>query len=167
MLPTALLALDRIAVDLSISSKKRVLEQAAQLLGVALEEPTSEQIFERLLERERLGSTGLGGGVALPHARMPGVTEARGAFLRLAEAVEFESMDDQPVDLVFALLVPQEATEEHLQLLANLAEIFSQADNCAQLRQADRPETVFRLLCDPADDHAASGNGSGSLRLPA
>lgn len=167
MLPTALLALDRIAVNLSMSSKKRALEQAAQLLDVAREEPNAEQIFERLLERERLGSTGLAGGVALPHARMPGITEARGAFLRLTEAVEFESMDGQPVDLVFALLVPEEATEEHLQLLANLAELFGQAENCARLRQADGPEAVLRLLCDPADEDAASGNGSGSLRLPA
>jgi PTS system nitrogen regulatory IIA component len=167
MLPKSLLALDRIVLDGTSSSKKRVLEQAADLLAASLEETSAEQIFERLLERERLGSTGLAGGVALPHARMSGMKEARGAFLRLAEPVEFDSMDGQPVDLAFALLVPENATEEHLQLLAKLAELFGNPANCARLRKADRAETVLRLLSDPADDNASSGNGSGSLRLPA
>jgi PTS system nitrogen regulatory IIA component len=93
--------------------------------------------------------------------------EARGAFLRLSEPVEFDSMDGQPVDLAFALLVPENATEEHLQLLAKLAELFGNPEICARLRKADRAETVLHLLSDPADDDASSGNGSGSLRLPA
>lgn len=168
MLPVSLLHTERITLDHSTSSKKRVLEQAAELLAAGLEEPTTEQIFERLLERERLGSTGLAGGVALPHARVAGITEARGAFLRMTTAVEFESLDDQPVDLVFALLVPQDATDEHLQLLAKLAELFGNPEKRGQLRRAEHPETVIRLLCGPDDDHAeSSGNSSGSVRLPA
>jgi PTS system nitrogen regulatory IIA component len=167
MLPKSLLTQARIALDQNTSSKKRVLEQAAALLAADPVEPGAEQIFERLLERERLGSTGLAGGVALPHARIPGTNEARGAFLRLAAAVDFDSMDGEPVDLVFALLVPEDATEEHLQLLAKLAELFGNHDNCKRLRQAESAEVVLRLLSDPADENAASGNGSGSLRLPA
>ncbi|MFM1892565.1 MAG: hypothetical protein RLZ44_1642, partial [Pseudomonadota bacterium] len=103
-----LLQPSRISVANEAASKKRVLEEAANLLAATAEEPTPEQIFERLLERERLGSTGLAGGVALPHARMPGLDTVRGAFLRLAQAVDFDAMDGQPVDLIFALLVPQE-----------------------------------------------------------
>ena len=96
MLPNGTLSLGSISVADPASSKKRVLEQAARLLAAHAEEPAAELIFERLLERERLGSTGLAGGVALPHARMPGIDESRGAFLRLAEAVEFDALDGQP-----------------------------------------------------------------------
>ena len=90
--------------------------------------------------------TGLAGGVALPHARMPGIDATRGAFLRLGEAVEFDALDDQPVDLVFALLVPEVATQEHLQLLAGLATLFSQSAFCERLRRARDRETLLELL---------------------
>lgn len=167
MHPADLLQAARISVVNPAASKKRVLEEAAHLLAAGADEPTAEQIFERLLERERLGSTGLAGGVALPHARMPGVTDARGAFLRLAAPVEFDAMDGQPVDLVFALLVPEEATEEHLQLLAGLARLFSDNALCARLRENDKPSAVPSILNGEASSDAASGKGQGSLRLPA
>lgn len=146
MLPDGILVLSRVVVDAVLPSKKRTLEATAELLTGDLENPSSEQVFERLLERERLGSTGLAGGVALPHARMPGIDAVRGAFLRLSEAVEFDALDGQPVDLVFALLVPNEATQEHLDLLAQLARMFHDQAFCNTLRAAADPATAFTLL---------------------
>jgi PTS system nitrogen regulatory IIA component len=154
MLPEGILKPGGISVADPASSKKRVLEQAARLLAANSEEPGAEQIFERLLERERLGSTGLAGGVALPHARMPGIDNSRGAFLRLAEAVEFDALDGKPVDLVFALLVPEDANEQHLQLLAELAGMFNEEDLRNQLREAD-VEEVMTILTGQSTTHAA------------
>jgi PTS system nitrogen regulatory IIA component len=132
-----------------------VLESAARLLAVPDDEETvTAQVFERLLERERLGSTGLAGGVALPHARMPGLENSRGAFIRLAEPVEFDALDGEAVDLVFALLVPEEANEEHLQLLAQLASRFNDAELRERLRSASADEAL-RLLSSDTPDHAA------------
>ena len=154
MLPEGILHLTSISVADPASSKKRVLEQAAQLLAPAGGEPAAEQIFERLLERERLGSTGLAGGVALPHARMPGINSSHGAFLRLDEAVEFDALDGEPVDLVFALLVPEDATEGHLQLLGQLATMFNQPELREQLRSAEAKQALA-ILTGTSTTHAA------------
>ncbi len=154
MLPNGILEPRRVSIGDPASSKKRVLEQAARLLADLAEEPTAEQVFERLLERERLGSTGLAGGVALPHARMPGIKQCRGAFLRLAEPVEFDALDGEPVDLVFALLVPENANEEHLQLLARLAGMFNEERLRQRLRSAESEEALD-ILTKHADTHAA------------
>jgi len=153
MLANGILDPQSVLLDDDSPSKKRLLERAAHLLSLADTAP-SEGIFERLLERERLGSTGLAGGVALPHARMPGVTGSHGAFIRLAEPVDFDSLDGQPVDLVFALLVPEEATEEHLQLLAELAGLFKDPETCERLRQGDINQ-VYQLLTRKSATHAA------------
>ena len=154
MLPDGILELSRISIADTASSKKRILEQAAQLLAGNAEEPGAEQIFERLLERERLGSTGLAGGVALPHARMPGIEDSRGAFLQLADAVEFDALDGEPVDLVFALLVPENANEEHLQLLARLAAMFNEEPLRNRLRAAEAEEAMA-ILSGNSSTHAA------------
>jgi PTS system nitrogen regulatory IIA component len=149
MLPPGILEADSIRIADPASSKKRVLEHAAELLAAGLNEgPAAEQIFERLLERERLGSTGLAGGVALPHARVAGIERSRGAFLRLATAVEFDALDGNPVDLVFALLVPENASAEHLELLATLARIFNDAGLRERLREAD-PQEAMAILVGP------------------
>lgn len=153
MLPSSILDIQAIAVGDTSSSKKRALEQAAQLLGRD-DEKLIENIFERLLERERLGSTGLTGGVALPHARLPGIPGPKGAFIRLAEAVDFDSMDGQPTDLIFALLVPEEATEEHLQLLSKLAKLFADEALTKRLREADAQQALD-LLTGQNAHHAA------------
>ena len=154
MLPNSILEAGSISVADPASSKKRILEQAARLLAGSAEEPDAEQIFERLLERERLGSTGLAGGVALPHARMPGLEESRGAFLQLANAVEFDALDGSPVDLVFALLVPENANEEHLQLLARLAAMFNEEELRERLRKAGTEEALA-ILTGKSSTHAA------------
>ncbi len=154
MLPKGILTSGSVSIADPASSKKRILEQAARLLARDADEPTAEQIFERLLERERLGSTGLAGGVALPHARMPGISDTRGAFLRLETPIEFDALDGQPVDLVFALLVPEDANEEHLQLLARLAAMFNEEELRSRLREAEAKEAIA-ILTGHSSSHAA------------
>lgn len=136
MFPANFISVDRISAANPAASKKRVLEEVAELLASSSDGLTQGNVFDKLLERERLGSTGLGHGIALPHARIAGVTEARGAFVQLQSGADFDALDQQPVDLVFGLLVPEEATEEHLQLLAKLATLFSDDAFCQRLRKA-------------------------------
>jgi PTS system nitrogen regulatory IIA component len=126
-----------VLVDLQVSSKKRLFEQAGLLFenqdGIA-----KSVVFDSLFARERLGSTGLGQGVAIPHGRIKGLKEAQGALLRLAQPVPFDSPDGQPVSLAFVLLVPEKATEKHLQILSELAQMFSdKALRDAMARAAD------------------------------
>jgi nitrogen PTS system EIIA component len=119
-----LLAPSHVLVDLAASSKKRLFEQAGLLFenfdGIA-----RSLVFDSLFARERLASTGLGQGVAIPHGRIKGLKEALGAFIRLAQPVPFDAPDGAPVTLVFVLLVPEKATEKHLQILSELAQMFS------------------------------------------
>ncbi|HEU4646807.1 MAG TPA: PTS IIA-like nitrogen regulatory protein PtsN [Burkholderiales bacterium] len=113
-----------VLLDLQVSSKKRLFEQVGLLfennhgIGRSL-------VFDSLFARERLGSTGLGQGVAIPHGRIKGLKDALGAFVRLAQAVPFDAPDAKPVQLLFVLLVPEQATEKHLQILSELAQMFS------------------------------------------
>jgi PTS system nitrogen regulatory IIA component len=113
-----------VLLDLQVSSKKRLFEQVGLLfennhgIGRSL-------VFDSLFARERLGSTGLGQGVAIPHGRIKGLKDALGAFVRLAQAVPFDAPDAKPVNLLFVLLVPEQATEKHLQILSELAQMFS------------------------------------------
>ncbi len=119
-----LLPPENVVVDLDASSKKRVFEQAGLLFennqGIG-----RSQVYDALFAREKLGSTGLGMGIAIPHGRIQGLKEAKGAFLRLATPVQFDAPDGKPVGLLFVLLVPEAATEHHLQLLSELAQMFS------------------------------------------
>jgi PTS system nitrogen regulatory IIA component len=119
-----LLSPSHVLVDLQASSKKRLFEQAGLLFenhdGIA-----RSQVFDSLFARERLGSTGLGQGVAIPHGRIKGLKEALGAFIRVAQPVPFDAPDGAPVTLAFVLLVPEKATEKHLQILSELAQMFS------------------------------------------
>lgn len=141
-----LIKAERVANNLDSSSKKRTLEQLSQLLASAATHLTADEIFDGLVGRERLGSTGLGHGVAIPHGRIAGLTEPVGAFTHLSKAVDFDAIDRKPVDLLFALLVPEESTEEHLQLLAQLARMFGNADFCTQLRKADSDSALYELI---------------------
>jgi len=131
-----LLPPSNILLDLDVTSKKRMFEQAGLLFennqGVA-----RSLVFDSLFARERLGSTGLGQGVAIPHGRIKGLKEAVGAFVRLAQPVPFDAPDGKPVTLVFLLLVPEQATEQHLRVLSELAQMLSDRE----LRE--------RLLNDP------------------
>ena len=143
MFPANFLTTDRISSQSTAASKKRVLEELGGLLAASTEGLVKDRVFDKLLERERLGSTGLGQGIALPHARIKGVEDARGALVQLRSGIDFDALDDQPVDLVFGLLVPEEATQEHLDLLAKLATLFSDADFCDSLRNAENQEAAL------------------------
>jgi PTS system nitrogen regulatory IIA component len=146
MLPPDLITLERIGFRPGIASKKSMLQRLATLLAVGQSNLSPDAIFDRLLARERLGSTGFGRGIALPHARMAPLAHAVGAFVQLQEGVDFDAIDNLPVDMAFALLVPQEATEEHLQLLAKLADIFGNAEVCDRLRHAQEAEQTLAIL---------------------
>ena len=146
MFPNGFLLQERIGCSVEAASKKRVLEQLGQRLAESVPGLTQDLVFDALLERERLGSTGLGKGIALPHARMAQVDQAIGACITLNQEVDFDAIDGEPVDLAFAMLVPHEATDEHLQLLSTLAQMFSDSAFCTELRQARSDQELFRLI---------------------
>lgn len=135
----------RIRTDLSLSSKKRVMEEISALL-TGREGPSQGDIFNSLMSREKLGSTGLGHGVAIPHGRVGNLTQTVAGFLRLPHGVDYDAHDGQAVDLIFGLIVPQNATEDHLKLLAAVAEKFSDEAFCQRLRAADSNEAAADLL---------------------
>ncbi|HET8904227.1 MAG TPA: PTS sugar transporter subunit IIA [Saccharospirillum sp.] len=128
------------------ASKKRVLQTLAERLANAVPGVTELDLFDQLIARERLGSTGLGQGIALPHCRLANIDRPVAALVKLDEAVDFESPDRQPVDLMFALVVPETATDEHLQLLAAVVERFNDTDTVAALRDSRDPDELYRLF---------------------
>lgn len=156
MLPPGFLQPNQVSLSHPAASKKKALEAVAELLASGGGMLTPETIYEQLLERERLGSTGLTHGVALPHARMKGLTQPAGAFLGLKQGVDYEALDDEPVDLIFALLVPASSTQEHLDLLAELAGMFRNSDLCERIRQTEEAEQVLYLIQEDATpDHSS------------
>lgn len=145
-----LISAERVLTLSGLKSKKRVLQQLSQLIANHVDGLSEGQIFSSLIGREKLGTTALGHGVAIPHGRVPGLGIAIGAFLRLrGGGVDFDAPDELPVDLVFALLVPEAATETHLNLLAELAELFSDEAFCNRLREAG-DDQLLALLGDRA-----------------
>lgn len=134
MLLADLLSPDRVAFDQTLASKKAVLERAAELLALSDGAAPARDIFEGLCQRERLGSTGLGHGVAIPHCRVD-QSGAAGALIRLKRPIEFDAPDGEGVDLFFALAVPAQCSEAHLRLLASIAELFSNPARRERLRQ--------------------------------
>ena len=140
-----LLPPSNIVLDLEVSSKKRMFEQAGLIFennqGIA-----SSLVFDSLFARERLGSTGLGQGVAIPHGRIKGLREAVAAFVRLGTPVPFDSPDGKPVKLLFILLVPEQATEQHLQILSELAQLFSDDALREQLIQIQDASGLHQLI---------------------
>ena len=136
-----ILPVGRILLDLESTSKKRVFEQVGALfeshLGLS-----RAVVFDSLFAREKLGSTGLGQGVAIPHGRIKGLKQAAGAFVRLKTPVPFDAPDGRAVNLLFFLLVPEQATEQHLQILSELAERFSDRSCREVLSSATDAETV-------------------------
>jgi PTS system nitrogen regulatory IIA component len=143
---TNLLTVDRIACQQDLTSKKRVLEALAGLLTASTPNLTEVDIFDSLLSRERLGSTGLGTGVAIPHGRMAGIDAPVGAVITLKNGVDYDAIDRQPVDLLFALMVPEASTDEHLQILATLARMFSDRKLCESLRECQDAGQLLRVL---------------------
>ena len=140
-----LLSADRVALDQNLASKKSVLEKAARLLSRGDDAAGGRDIFEALCQRERLGSTGLGHGVAIPHCRVA-QSSTSGAFIRLKRPVEFDSPDASGVDLFFALAVPTHCSDAHLKLLASIAELFSDPQRRERLRAVEDYRELTELL---------------------
>lgn len=140
-------------------SKKRLLQAAAAKFSEHLPELAEQQIADGLLARERLGSTGVGSGVAIPHCRMEACQEAVGALFQLNEGIGFDAPDGRPVKLVFVLLVPAEATSEHLQILGTLAQAFSETEYRIALIEAQDPQQLYRAATS-FDAGAVAATGS-------
>ncbi|HQU14948.1 MAG: PTS sugar transporter subunit IIA [Chromatiales bacterium 21-64-14] len=144
---TELITPGRVACNIKVGSKRRALELLGGLIASDLPDLTQPEVFESLVERERLGSTGMGRGVALPHGRLKDRPRAVGAFMKIEGGVDFDATDSAPVDLIFGLLVPEHSTNEHLQILARLATMFSDTELCASLRNcANRTQLVRHIL---------------------
>ena len=140
-----LLSPAHIALDLEVSSKKRLFEQAG-LLFENLDGIARSVVYDSLFAREKLGSTGLGQGVAIPHGRIKGLKDALGAFVRLSQPVPFDAPDGNPVNLVFVLLVPEKANEKHLQILSELAQMFSDKALREAMSRAPDAAALYELI---------------------
>ena len=143
---TEILSGDRVVSGTAVTSKKKALEELSNLLAAGAANLGSHEVFNSLTGREKLGSTGLGHGVAIPHGRVGGIERSVGAFMRLKHPVDYDSHDGNPVDLIFGLLVPQSATEAHLKHLAAVAEMFSDDAFCAKLRAGGDSASLHALL---------------------
>lgn len=145
---------EAVYAGLNATSKKHLLQELAQRAEdqLGLE---ARAAFDGLLERERLGATGMGRGVAVPHARMPGLTSVRGVFTTLTRPVSFDAIDDEPVDLVFALFAPEDAGADHLRALARISRRLRDPAVCSKLRAAERAEAIYAVLTDSEQSKAA------------
>ena len=149
-----LLPQSNVLLDLDVSSKKRVFEQVG-LLFENHHHIARSQVFDSLFAREKLGSTGLGQGIAIPHGRIKGLKEALGAIVRMKQPIPFDAPDGRPVNLIFVLLVPDRATDLHLQILSELAQMFSDKPFREQLLAGATPAAVHQLISE-WQPHAAS-----------
>ena len=149
-----LLDLRAISPRVGGASKRQVLSVVADIAARSFG-LSAETVLDALLEREAHGSTGVGHGVAVPHARLEGLNRMRGVFVRLEQPVAFEAVDDQPVDLLFALFAPKSANSEHLRALARVSRLLRQPDLREQLRQAKTAEAIHLMLAQEARPSAA------------
>lgn len=149
-----LVSLEAIIPHLKASSKKQALQEladhAAEIVG-----QQERAIFDVLLERERLGTTGVGQGVAIPHGRLPNLDRLYGFFARLDTPIDFDAIDEQPVDLIFLLLAPESAGADHLKALAKVSRLLRNKPICDKIRGTDSADAIYALLIEPAASHAA------------
>ena len=141
-----ILSTDRILCRAEITSKKSALETLSKLMASSEPSLTYTEIFDCLNARERLGSTGIGNGIAIPHGRFQHIKQPVAAFLQLKSGIDFDAVDQKPVDLLFSLLVPADSTDEHLKILSCLAEMFSDAALINRLRLRSSPEKIYEIL---------------------
>jgi PTS system nitrogen regulatory IIA component len=149
-----LLRPEGIIANLRATSKKQALQELARK-AAELTHEHERAIFDVLLERERLGTTGVGAGIAIPHGKLPGLKRLFGVFARLEKPINFESIDDQPVDLIFLLLAPGTAGADHLKALARVSRLLRDRSVCEKLRGSDNADALYALLTESATSHAA------------
>jgi PTS system nitrogen regulatory IIA component len=140
--------------SLKAKSKKQALQELASHAARLTRLPERE-IFDTLLQRERLGSTGVGHGVAIPHGKMPGLTEIKGMFARLEEPIDFDAVDGEPVDLIFLLLAPEGAGADHLKALARISRLLRETTAVEKLRRSKDAAALYAVLTEAATSHAA------------
>jgi PTS system nitrogen regulatory IIA component len=149
-----LLSPDGVMANLKANSKKQSLQElsarAAKITG-----QHERAIFDTLLERERLGTTGVGNGIAIPHGRLPGLDKLYGLFARVERPIDFDSIDEMPVDLIFLLLAPESAGADHLKALARVSRLLRDKGVCEKLRGAESADAIYALLTDSPTSHAA------------
>jgi len=143
---------ERIVSNAQATSKKCALERLSSLVASNEDKLVATEVFDTLVARERLGSTGIGHGVAIPHGRLGKLDHAVSAFVRLEKGVDFDAIDNEPVAYIFALLVPKDSNDDHLQLLAQLAKMFSNPAMRERLRLASGSEELYELLSQTKKD---------------
>lgn len=143
-----------VIASLKANSKKQALQELSNL-AAEITHLEARDIFEVLLQRERLGSTGVGHGIAIPHGKFPKLDRLYGLFARLEQPIDFDAMDDQPVDLVFLLLAPESAGADHLKALARVSRLLRDPSVVTKLRASDKAGALYSILTEPAASHAA------------
>jgi PTS system nitrogen regulatory IIA component len=149
-----LLSPEGVIPKLHATSKKQALQELAKHAS-ALTGLHERTVFDVLLERERLGTTGVGNGIAIPHGKLAGIDRLYGLFARLETAIDFDAIDEQPVDLIFMLLAPENAGADHLKALARVSRLLRDRATCEKLRGSDKADALYALLTEPAASHAA------------
>jgi PTS system nitrogen regulatory IIA component len=149
-----LLSPEGVMPKLHATSKKQALQELAKH-AAALTSLHERTIFDVLLERERLGTTGVGNGIAIPHGKLAGIDRLYGLFARLETPIDFDAIDEQPVDLIFMLLAPENAGADHLKALARVSRLLRDKATCEKLRGSDRADALYALLTETAASHAA------------
>jgi PTS system nitrogen regulatory IIA component len=134
------------ACGLSAASKKKILEEVAKRIAERYPDLNENNIFDTLIARERLGSTGVGQGIAIPHSRLAHCDHTIGCLFTLAEKIPFDAIDNEPVDILFVLVVPEQATNEHLELLSQIAERFNDTAFCSRLRGCQNDESLYQTF---------------------
>lgn len=151
---TDLITRDSVVADLKAGSKKQVLQELARI-AAGVTGQTERAVFDVLIERERLGTTGVGNGIAIPHGKLRGLDRLHGLFARLAEPIPFDAIDDQPVDLIFLLLAPEGAGADHLKALARVSRLLRNHATCEKLRHADGAVPIYDILMEAPTSRAA------------
>jgi nitrogen PTS system EIIA component len=149
-----LIAPEGVVANLRAAGKKQALQELARRAAPLAGLP-ERTIFDVLLERERLGTTGVGHGVAIPHGKLSALRRLHGLFAKLDNPIDFDSIDDQPVDLIFLLLAPDNAGADHLKALAKVSRLLRDRTVCDKLRGAETPEALYALLTESTASHAA------------
>jgi len=151
---TELITPESIVANLKATSKKQALQEISKRIAELIGQ-NERDIFEVLVEREKLGTTGVGDGVAIPHGKLKQIKEIHGFFARLDRPIDFDSVDDRPVDLIFLLLAPESAGADHLKALASVSRFLRDKDNCNKLRGSKKSEALYALLMENEDHRAA------------
>jgi nitrogen PTS system EIIA component len=143
-----------VIANFRVTGKRQALQELAKRAAIMTCQP-ERAIFDVLSERERLGTTGVGMGIAIPHGKLPGLPRMTGLFARLEKPIDFEAIDEQPVDLIFVLLAPEGAGTEHLKALARVSRLLRDRAICAKLRGTDNQDALYALLTEDQASHAA------------